>query len=33
MPAHEMGLDATKTVFRFSEKARLKPVSTATETS
>ena len=28
-----MGLDAAKPVFRVSDKARLKPVSSATETS
>ena len=28
-----MGLDVTKPVFRASDKARLKPVSLATETS
>ena len=30
---NQMGLDATKSVIGVSEKARLKPVSSATETS
>ena len=30
---HKLGLEATKPVFGVSEKARLKPVSSATETN
>ena len=30
---NKLGLDTTKPVFRVSDKARLKPVSSATETS
>ena len=30
---YDMGLDATNPVFEVSDKARLKPVSSATETS
>ena len=33
MNTGELGLDATKPVFRVSEKVGLKPVSLATETS
>ena len=32
MTRNYLGLDATKPVFRVSDKARLKPVSSATET-